>query len=301
MPEIPDSLRPIATEGVPLWPLTTMRIGGLARWLVNPETEGDLQEATVWARSHRLSFMVLGSGSNVVFSDDGFPGVVILTHGLRGIEVSGESVTASCGENLTELSRRMSRIGLSGLEWACGIPGTIGGAIAGNAGAHGSDIGSVLSHVRLLTANEVHTLPAVALKLGYRTSALRDGEIDGIVLGAIFSLRRDSPARCVERERAVLQQRYRTQPVGATSGCIFKNPPHGATAGELLDRAGCKGMRVGRAAVSDVHANFIVNEGEDNAADVLGLIERMKRRVLDAHGIDLELEIITIGDCPPSQ
>ena len=291
---MPDSLHHLGTEEGLLWPLTSMRIGGPARWLVQPETENDLKAIFAWIQTHHLPYLVLGGGTNVLFSDGGFPGVVVLTTKLKGIQVSCFTATAACGENLSVFAGHLNRAGLSGMEWACGIPGTVGGAVAMNAGTRNGDIASVLKSVRIVTAESVKELSSDQLDLGYRTSALGSGNIEGIVLEATFVLRGDEPQHCLSREREVLEARHRTQPTGASSGCIFKNPQTGPSAGELLDRAGCKGMRIGDAHVSDLHANFILNEGQNNADDVLELIERMKFRVRDVFGIDLHEEVVII-------
>ena len=163
-----------------------------------------------------------------------------------------------------------------------------------NAGTKGGDIASVLLSIRILTAEGMKELPAEQLELSYRTSALLTGKVAGIVLEATFMLRRDNPQHCLERERKVMDVRQRTQPTGASSGCIFKNPETDATAGELLDRAGCKGMRIGSAYVSHLHANFVINEGKDNADDVLKLIQQMKSRVVETLSIDLEPEVVIV-------
>jgi UDP-N-acetylmuramate dehydrogenase len=235
---------------------------------------------------------VLGGGSNVLFPDEGFHGAVLVTQKLRGIRIDGLTASAMCGESLTGFARCLNRAGLSGMEWACGIPGTVGGAVAMNAGAYGRDMADVLSSVRVLTVNGVMNLPAEQLQLAYRSSALRAGTLNGIVVEATFELQEADPQRCLDREHEVLDMRARTQPVGASSGCIFKNPKAGPTAGELLDQAGCKGMHVGKAIVSAKHANFILNEGENNADDVLKLIQQMRQRVLAHHNVTLALEVI---------
>ena len=293
-PDIPNSLHHLGTEEGLLWPLTSMRIGGPARWLAQPETEDDLKAIFVWIQTHHLPYLVLGGGTNVLFSDGGFPGVVVLTTKLKGIQVSCFTATAACGENLSVFAGHLNRAGLSGMEWACGIPGTVGGAVAMNAGTRNGDIASVLKSVRIVTAEGVKELSSDQLDLGYRTSALGSGNIEGIVLEATFVLRGDEPQHCLSREREVLEARHRTQPTGASSGCIFKNPQTGPSAGELLDRAGCKGMRIGDAHVSDLHANFILNEGQNNADDVLELIQQMKSRVVETHNINLESEVVIV-------
>ena len=291
-PEFPLSLGHLVTGSAPLWKLISMRIGGPARWLAEPHTEKQLEAVVAWAKAHDIPHMILGGGTNVLFADDGYPGVVIQTRHLREVKINGKTVTAQCGANLTELTRHLNSIGLSGLEWACGIPGSIGGAVVMNAGAEGNDIASALSSVRILTAEGVKGLSAEQLELGYRTSALLTGSLKGVVLEATFTLRQDEPQHCLSRAREFLRARNRTQPAGASAGCIFKNPETGPTAGELLDRAGCKGIRVGKAFVSHKHANIIVNEGTQNAGDILGLIALMKQRVERACGTDLREEVV---------
>lgn len=297
--ELPDSLDKLVSERRPLWPHTSMRVGGPARWLAQPETRDDLQSIIGWIQTQHLSYAILGGGTNVLFPDAGYPGVVVLTTKLRGIRIDGTSVTVACGENLSSLASRMSRVGLSGLEWACGIPGTIGGAVAMNAGTRSGDIAAVLRSARVLTSVRVEEWLAERFELGYRTSALLSDHVEGIVLDATFKLRQDAADHCIARERSFQESRHKSQPQGASSGCIFKNPNTGPSAGELLDQAGCKGMRIGAAHVSDQHANFIINEGRNNAADIFTLIAQMKGRVLDQHHISLQQEAIIIeGDSP---
>lgn len=294
IPDVPESVVHLITENVPLWPLTSMHGGGPTRWLAKPRTVVDLKAVLAWIQEQRLSHLVLGGGTNVLFPDDGYPGVVVWMRLLKGIQIDGPSVIVAAGELLTGSARHLNHAGLSGLEWACGIPGTIGGAVVMNAGTRDGDMASVLSSVRILTTEGVREASAEQLEMGYRTSALLTGKVEGIVLEASFVLRQDDPNHCLNREREVVEARQRTQPTGASSGCIFKNPETGSTAGELLDQAGCKGLRIGNAYVSDVHANFIINEGENNTGDVLKLIQLMKSRVMETHSIDLQPEILII-------
>jgi len=291
VPGIPESLRRFCTDMAPLWPLTSMRVGGPARWLAQPQTEDDVQLILGWIEAQSLPVVILGGGTNVLFPDDGFAGVVVLTKRLKGARAEGLTVTAMCGEPLSDFARRLDGAGLSGMEWACGIPGTVGGAVVMNAGTANGDIASVLSSVRLLTSQGLREMTADELQLGYRTSALLNGEIDEVVLDATFTLREEDHRNCERREREALEDRRRTQPTGASCGCIFKNPATGPSAGELLDRAGCKGMRIGAASVSELHANFILNEGTNNANDVFGLIEVMREHVIERQGIVLQQEV----------
>lgn len=282
----------LIAENAPLWPLTSMHVGGAARWLADPRTISDLNMIITWIQDQHLPYVVLGGGTNVLFGDGGYQGVVICTRQLKGIQMNGASVLVSAGEPLSELARKLNRSGLSGLEWACGIPGSVGGAVVMNAGTRDGDMAAVLESVRVLTASGVSQWPVEQLKLGYRTSALRTGSLEGIVLEVALKLHQDDPAQCISREQSILESRQKTQPVGASCGCIFKNPETGPPAGMLLDRAGCKGLRVGTAAVSNLHANFIVNEGSQNAADILALIDEMRNRVRDMSGIELQQEVI---------
>lgn len=288
----PASVRDLVTGPVPLWPLTSMRIGGSARWYAKPHTQQELETVTDWAQTYGIQHMILGGGTNLLFSDAGYPGLVIQTNYLDEVRIEGRTVTVQCGAQLAELSRRLSSIGLSGLEWASGIPGTIGGAVVMNAGAESDNIASMLSHIRIITSQGMCQVSAEQLRFGYRTSSLLTGNLEGIVLDTTLLVREDSIQHCLSHVREVLKARRRTQPAGASSGCIFKNPQPGPTAGELLDRAACKGMRVGQVVVSTKHANFIINEGENNAGDVFELIRQMKQRVLEAHEIELQLEVI---------
>jgi len=283
--ELSAEIETLLERDVPLWAHTSLRIGGPARFYARPTNVDELRVTLRWARDRGLSYVVLGRGSNVIFPDSGFSGLVVHTSGLRGRRVEGASLRAAAGERLADVAWRTTKLGLSGIEWACGIPGTIGGAVAMNAGADGGDIAAVLVSADVLTDEGVVTIPA-------DSSALLSGGLPGIVVEATFELRRDDPRACLDRARSSIERRLRRLPVGASAGCIFRNPDTGPPAGELLERAGCKGLRVGRAVVSARHANVIVNEGVENARDVLELIDRMKERVLDAFGVELREEVV---------
>jgi len=292
--DVPESIIHLITENEPLWPLTSLHVGGPARWLAKPKTISDLSAVFAWIQEQRLSYVALGGGTNTLFADDGYPGVVIWIRGLKGIQVDGTSAVVSAGERLSDVAKKLNRTGLSGLEWACGIPGTVGGAVVMNAGTRDGEMASVLESVRVLTTSGVSRWPVKQLGLGYRTSSLRTGSVEGIVLEAHLKLHQDDTTQCVEREQSLLAARHKTQPRGASCGCIFKNPELGPPAGMLLDRAGCKGLSVGAATVSNLHANFIINEGTNNAQDVMELIRQMRARVLDTHGIDLKSEVVIV-------
>jgi len=288
----PQGIEELLRSEVPLWEHTSIRVGGPASLYAQPATVDQLKAVVQWAQRTDRPFVVLGGGSNVVFPDMGFEGLVIRTTGLRGRRVEGMRVRVAAGERLAEVAWWAAKLGLAGLEWACGIPGSIGGAVVMNAGTRNDDIASVLSSVDVLTEEHVNAAPVESLRLGYRTSALLEGDLHGIVVEATLELRRDHPAECLERARSSIAERLRRLPIGASAGCIFRNPASGPSAGELLDRAGCKRLRAGQAKVSNQHANVILNEGTNNARDVLALVEQMKRRALEAFGVELREEVI---------
>ncbi len=294
VPEVPEDLRQITRRDEPLWPMTSLRVGGAAQWFLRPTSSDALQRAAAWAATCELPWMILGAGTDVVFSDAGYPGVVISTQFVRGVGIDGTRVTASCGERLPGLVQQCNDRGLSGLEWAIGIPGTVGGSVVTNAGAYGGDMASVLEFVTLLRGDSVLDVRADELGLAVRTSMIRSASTRDVILQATLRLTEERAHRCQDRSEAYRAQRQSSQPVGRSAGCIFKNPQGPMSAGEALDRAGCKGLRVGSAVVSDRHANFVLNEGQNNASEVLQLIEQMHVRVHRAFGIDLvpEVEIV---------
>jgi len=284
----PPSIR----EGFSLFRHTSLRVGGRARYFAKPGTVEDVADVRSWARERDLSTVILGAGTNVLFGRRGYLGLVLSTRGLRGVRFEGTQVIAAAGEPLARLAWSACERGLSGFEWACGIPGTLGGAVVMNAGAHGGDIAATLVTVDVLTNQGRLAASADSLRLGYRTSAVRTGDLRWVVVEATVALQRDDPQSCLDRARSFIAERLNRFPAGASAGCIFCNPDSGPTAGELLDHAGCKGLRVGQAVVSDRHANVIINEGTGNAEDILKLIEQMKRRVLDAFGVELHEEVV---------
>lgn len=297
--EPPGNVEPLLTPNVLLWRHTSIRVGGPARFWAVPADVNELRAALRWAQNRRLPCIVLGGGSNVVFPDSGYDGLVIRTAGLHGRFAEGTCVRVAAGERLADVAWWATRLGLSGLEWACGIPGSVGGAVVMNAGTRTGDTSGVLDSVEMLAEDgSTGRLLARSLQLGYRTSALLRDELSGAVIEAVFALHRDDPETCAERARRSITERLHRFPVGASAGCVFRNPATGATAGELLDRAGCKGMKIGRARVSRRHANVVVNEGVNNASDVLELIDRMKARAFDAFGVELREEIVRFDLAP---
>ncbi len=301
------SVRPAALEedlrrrardvrtGEPLWRHVSMRIGGPADLLVIPRTLEELRQTAAFLFEQNVAFTTLGQGSNVLIADAGIRGVVVkVGKGIDRARFEGARVAAEAGFGLPHLAQETARRGLSGLEFAAGIPASVGGAVVMNAGAHGHAMSEVTERVRVIDPDGERDLDRTALGFAYRTSALqgRPAVVLEVTLGLI-----PAPADEVRRRmEAWLAQRNATQPIGPpSSGCVFRNP-EGDHAGRLIDLAGCKGMAVGDAVVSDIHANYIVNRDRATAADVLALIEQVRDRVRQGSGRDLELEIKVLGE-----
>ncbi|MFO7166483.1 MAG: UDP-N-acetylmuramate dehydrogenase [Chloroflexota bacterium] len=285
-------------ENEPLAKYTSWRIGGPARYLVNAATPAELREALRWAAERELPAFLLGGGTNVLVRDAGWPGLVIRYRAqeLR-VEDDGEQARAwiAAGAPMAGTARRLARQGWAGLEWAEGLPGTIGGAVFGNAGCYGGDVASTLIRAWLLVGDEVEEWPVERLGYGYRSSVLKShgpqpSGARPIVLAAEFRLRREDPAVLRERMERTAEQRKSKTPWGSSCGSVFKNPP-GDSAGRLIEAAGLKGTRVGAAEIAQKHANYIVNLGGASSDDVLRLIEIARERVLSAFGVALELEV----------
>jgi UDP-N-acetylmuramate dehydrogenase len=282
----------------PLGPRTALKIGGPADLLLEVHTVSDLARAVRLARKHQVPVLILGNGSNLLVLDGGFRGLVIENRcdgsSLQALDSGLAILHAESGAALPGLANRLGRQGWSGLEWAIGVPGTIGACVLGNAGAHGSSISDSLLKVEVLDAEGARWLAKEELDLGYRTSRLKHSP-GTVILAAELELRRDDPKACIARMSGFVEHRRQTQPTGASVGSMFKNPP-GDFAGRLIERAGLKGMRVGRMQVSELHANFFVNQGGASAADVLELVELVRRQVKAGFGVDLELEIEVVGE-----
>lgn len=273
---------------------TTFGVGGPCNLMVWVSTVEALLEVLAVARSENLPTFVLGKGSNVLVRDGGVDGVVIrLTDELARIDVAGSRVRAGGGASLGEVVSRATSSGIGGLEFLAGIPGTVGGAATANAG--GSDVWFGHRLVDLTVVRD--DLSQVSLTpeevgFGYRTSGIRPG---WVVTRAVLAGRATTIDEARHEVETYLARRRSTQPVNERSaGCIFRNPPRGS-AGRLIDEAGLKGLKVGGAEVSGVHANFIVNTGGATAREILELATEVRRRVKDARGVDLEYEISIVG------
>lgn len=269
-----------------------MRTGGAAALAAFPKSAEELSALIDAARAESMRYIVAGNGSNLLFDDGGFDGLVIFTTSMRRVEWRGQSVYAECGASLTGLAAEAVKRGLSGLEFSYGIPGTIGGAVYMNAGAYGSEISAVLTESVYLSEGTVKTRNLAEHAFGYRTSVYR--KTGDIILSAEISLAKSDPAAISEKAKKNMASRREKQPLEyPNAGSIFKRP-EGAFPGALIEQAGLKGFRIGGAEVSEKHANFIVNRGGATSADVLRLIEHVQNEVQKQFGIALETEIIHI-------
>lgn len=277
---------------------TTFRIGGPADALALPKTPEEVAEVVRFCHEHAQPYYVLGNGSNLLVSDEGYRGIVLqLYRNFNDIQVNGEMITVQSGAMLAAVARTAYQNGLTGLEFASGIPGTIGGAVVMNAGAYGGEMKHVLREVTVLTKEgEVLAIPAKALELGYRTSVIpKNG---WIVLGAVLQLKKGDPEQILARMEELKEQRITKQPLDLPSaGSTFKRPD-GYFAGKLIMDAGLRGFTVGGAQVSEKHCGFVVNRRNATAADVWELICEVKRRVKEMTGVELEPEVKLLGDFP---
>ncbi len=277
-------------ENAPLGPLTSFGLGGRARLLATVSTTDELRRLLAHAQEADLPVYVLGSGANVLVSDDGVDGVVVRLQGGAFDEIrwDGPQVTAGAAVDMAKLTLASARRGLSGLECMAGVPGTLGGCIRMNAGGKYGEIGSVVRRVWTVDRSGCRReWKQEELGFRYRGCALQDE----IIERAELELSPTEAARTMARYREIWEFKRRSQPLSSHSaGCIFKNPP-GASAGALIDRAGLKGTTVGGAAVSAQHANFIVASRGASATDVIRLIRLVRRRVKESFGVDLELEV----------
>lgn len=273
---------------VPLSRHTTIGTGGPARYLGLPGDEAALAAMLAWARDEGLALAVIGLGSNLLPADSGFDGLVLRLEGdLARIEIAGEEAALG-GE------RKVGDAGLAGFEFACAIPGTVGGAVRMNAGAYGSEIADVLVSATVVSADGARTCDAAGLGLSYRHSDVAPGEV---VSGAVIRLGRDERAAIRERVRAMQDRRSAAQPRKArTFGSVFKNPGGDLTSGQILEACQLKGHRIGGARISPKHANFIENTGTATSADVVALMVEARRRAKDQFGVVLEHEVQLLGD-----
>jgi UDP-N-acetylmuramate dehydrogenase len=280
----------------PLAPHTTWKIGGPADVLLIPRTQAQLVEAVKLLYQYDVPWTVLGRGSNVLIADKGIRGVVIkLGPALETLRFEGDTVVAGAAYSFIKLSVMAGKEGLTGLEFAGGIPGTVGGAIYMNAGAHGSDVSRILLRAEvLLPTGELVTMQTDDFEYGYRHSRLQ--QQPGIITEAVFRLKSGDRKEIAKAMASYKERRLRTQPLQlACAGSVFRNPPE-QFAARLIEEAGLKGFRIGGAEVSPLHANFIVNTGQATAHDVLNLIEHVQQSVQAIYGVKLITEVLVVGE-----
>ncbi|MCH7664206.1 MAG: UDP-N-acetylmuramate dehydrogenase [Chloroflexi bacterium] len=278
---------------------TSARIGGMADALLIIQSVDELVGVVSQLWEMGVDFRLLGGGSNVLVSDDGVRGLILLNKARKirfNEDSDGVVVHAESGANFGVVARQAAQKGYSGLEWAAGIPGTVGGAVFGNAGAHGGDVqGSLLVAEILHPIKGKQSWSLEELEFGYRASALKREAGMAVVLSAVFNLEQASPDSIEEKMASYLVQRRESQPPGASMGSMYKNPT-GDYAGRLIDAAGLKGTQIGAAQISTKHGNFFINHGDASATDVLGLIEMAREKVFEEFGVALELEIELVGE-----
>jgi UDP-N-acetylmuramate dehydrogenase len=311
---VPARLGITIEQNRPLAPLTSIKVGGPADYFATVQAVDQLLKLARWARSVDLPYLILGGGSNVLISDRGVRGLVIQNR-CRQVRVDDPPccdypqdlrpfLFAESGAAMAGLARTSINAGLTGLEWAVSVPGTVGGAVINNAGAHGGEVKDNLWNVLILNEDdEVQELEPEKLHYVYRSSSLKRGQRIGasfgaVVLSANFRLGSGDPEQMRARADGFLAHRRRTQPVEPSLGSTFKNPP-GDYAGRLIDAAGLRGHRIGGIEVSQTHANFFINPGgvgSGSAADVVEMIETVQTIIRDRFGVDLEPEIQWVGD-----
>ena len=286
-------------QDVPLARFTAARIGGPADGLLKADSVADLASIAKKLWDLEVPFFILGGGSNILVSDAGGRGVVVLNQAKEtriDEKTDRPSVWAGSGASFGQVSRKASARGLSGLEWATGIPGTVGGAVVGNAGAHGGDVAGNLRVAEILHQDgHQDDWPVEEMEYTYRSSKFKRESLNSVILSAIFDLTPGDPEKIRALVEEYASRRHRTQPPGASMGSMFKNPPNDY-AGRLIEASGLKGTRIGSAEISSLHAHFFLSNGSTRAADILALIELVQTTVAEKFNIDLELEIEIIGE-----
>ncbi|MCU0487954.1 MAG: UDP-N-acetylmuramate dehydrogenase [Anaerolineales bacterium] len=290
---------------VPLARFTAARLGGPADALLEVHSTTELVRAVRLLWKLEAPFALLGGGSNVLVSDSGYRGLVLINRARKvrfDLQVEPPVVLAEAGVNFGALARQAAGHGLAGLEWAAGIPGSLGGAIYGNAGAHGGDTaGNLLLAEILHHPGQMETWPVEKFAFAYRRSLLKQTQPGAgkapslVILSATLQLERSTPEEVQAKMDAFVDRRRSSQPPGASLGSMFKNPP-GDYAGRLIEAAGLKGYQVGGAQISPIHANFFINIAQATAADLRALIALAQQTVLEKFGVSLELEVELFGE-----
>lgn len=285
-------------EQADITPLTTLRVGGVAEKLYFPSTPEELFDLIVQLQDQNIPWSILGGGSNTLVSSNGVSGAVIATAGLNWVnKVSTDTIVVGAGAKMPKLAGQVAHMGLSGCEFMEGIPGTIGGAVVMNAGAHGQWTSSILEKVTIFDTKtaQVVTMTSSQFEFGYRRSNIDTKR--HIVVEARFRLADGMPDQIQDKMKQYRQQRSASQPKGFSSGCIFRNPNNSSTpAGKLIDEMGLKGQKIGGAEISAVHANFIMNAHEASSDQIVSLIDRIQSKAWSTRQIWLEPEVCPIGN-----
>jgi UDP-N-acetylenolpyruvoylglucosamine reductase len=293
-----STLPPGVQRNYPLARLTTIRTGGPAELFARPGTIEELEQVLAWAGAEQLEVGVVGSGSNLLVADDGVRGLVLkLDKELSKIQLDGTRMLCGGGARLPSVSARAAQAGLTGIEFGVNIPGSVGGAVRMNANAYGGELGRVIEWVDVVSADGTSRRGPDELGFAYRRSNLRQGQV---VARASFALEREDSAEVKATLADMRARRKAAQPSGIkTFGSTFKNPTdaraEGMTAGQLLEAAGCRGLRIGGAGFSAKHANFVENYGEASTAEVIALMAEGRRRVKERFGVELEAEVQALG------
>ena len=284
-------------ENVSLAPYTSARIGGPADIFITADTAAELGRILKLLWKQEIPVTLLGGGSNVLVSDKGVRGVVVMNRAKAVKFHPGDQpkVTVESGVVFSNLANRCASKGFAALEWAATVPGTIGGAVYGNAGAFGGDMTDNLIYAELLTENGKEKFTVEQMGYGYRTSVLKRGELKAVVLSAEFALKNSTKEEVTVKIQQFSAHRKATQPPGASMGSMFKNPP-GDYAGRLIESAGLKGTRIGNAEISPLHGNFFINHTNTKAEDIRALIQLVQKTVKEKQDVELELEIEVIGE-----
>ena len=295
--DILDGLQKVVGNRVrlrePLSKHTSLKIGGPADYFLELRNIEELTNIIEFSQKENLDFFILGEGTNVLFSDEGFSGLVIQLKGdFENFSIEGKQVTAGAGVKLNNLVEKLAKKGLAGLEFASGIPGSVGGAIVTNAGTKMGSIGDVMREIKIFSDGSVKILKKEEIDFSYRHCKLPD---KAIVLEVKLGLKNGKKSDIINRIKESLKERKKNQPVSTlNAGCVFRNPET-CEAGKLIETAGLKGARVGDAEVSKKHANFIINCGKAKAKDVYNLIEKIRKTVKEKFDIALELELRIVG------
>lgn len=271
----------------------TYRIGGLADFFVEAHNETELIEALEWAQERDLPFYIFGGASNLLFDDEGFRGLMIRLRS-HDVRVEGNEIYADGGALSANLVDAAASHGLTGVEAWKGLPGSVGGAVYGNAGCFDVETKDILKEARVWLPGEgVQTLPVEWFEYDYRTSKLKETP-GAVVLSAVFQLETGDNVAILDKMNEIQKLRIQKQPPGLSTGSFFKNPAGEKSAGQLIDEAGLKGFELGPMKVSEYHANFFMNLGKATSADVNALAEYVEKVVKEKHGVDLEREVISV-------